>query len=385
MPLEDWQAWLTFHLISCRASYLTDDLVEANFDFYGRTLTGAQELRDRWKRGVSVVQGVLGEAVGKVYVERHFPPSHKARMEELVSHLVEAYRESITGLDWMGEDTRAKALAKLDAFTPKIGYPVRWRDYSALVVEPDDLARQHRSARTPPSRTANLAKIGKPIDRDEWFMTPQTVNAYYNPGMNEIVFPAAILQPPFFDADADPAVNYGGIGAVIGHEIGHGFDDQGSKFDGDGQLEDWWTAEDRAEFETRTKALIDQYSEFSPVQLSGSHHVNGELTIGENIGDLGGLSIALKAYRIALGTPLSEAPVIDGLTGVQRVLLGWAQVWQAKGRDEEIIRRLAMDPHSPNEFRCNGVVRNVDEFYDAFDVQPGDALYLAPEERVRIW
>jgi len=383
-PLEDWQAWLTFHLISSRASYLTDELVEANFDFYGRTLTGAQELRDRWKRGVSVVQGVLGEAVGKVYVERHFPPSHKARMEELVSHLVEAYRESITGLEWMGEETRTKALAKLDAFTPKIGYPVRWRDYSALVVEADDLVGNIMRAHAA-EQDRELAKIGKPIDRDEWFMTPQTVNAYYNPGLNEIVFPAAILQPPFFDADADPAVNYGGIGAVIGHEIGHGFDDQGSKYDGNGLLEDWWTAEDRAEFETRTKALIDQYSEFSPAQLGGSHHVNGELTIGENIGDLGGLSIALKAYRIALGTPLSEAPVIDGLTGVQRVLLGWAQVWQAKGRDEEIVRRLAMDPHSPNEFRCNGVVRNVDEFYEAFDVRPGDALYLPPQERVRIW
>jgi putative endopeptidase len=330
------------------------------------------------------VQGVLGEAVGEVYVARHFPPAHKDRMEVLVGHLVEAYRESISGLDWMGEETRAKALAKLDAFTPKIGYPVKWRDYSALEVDADDLLGNVRRA-SAFEQDHELHKIGRPIDRDEWFMTPQTVNAYYNPGMNEIVFPAAILQPPFFDADADDAVSYGGIGAVIGHEIGHGFDDQGSKYDGQGRLEDWWTEADRAEFEKRTSALVAQYDGFSPAQLDGSHHVNGALTIGENIGDLGGLSIALKAYRIALGTPLDQAPVIDGLTGVQRVLLGWAQVWRAKGRDEEVIRRLAVDPHSPDEVRCNAVVRNIDEFAEAFDVQPGDGLYLAPEERVRIW
>lgn len=383
-PLEDWKAWLTYHVVSDRAPYLSDEVVQANFDFYGRTLTGAQEVRDRWKRGVSLVQGVLGEAVGEVYVERHFPPSHKERMDELVANLVEAYRRSITSLDWMGAATREKALAKLDAFTPKIGYPVKWRDYSALEVQPDDLLGNVRRAHAF-EQDRELGKIGKPLDRDEWFMTPQTVNAYYNPGMNEIVFPAAILQPPFFDADADDAVNYGGIGAVIGHEIGHGFDDQGSKYDGDGRLEDWWTPDDRAEFEARTKALIAQYDAFSPAQLGGSHHVNGALTIGENIGDLGGLSIALLAYEIALGAPLDQAPVIDGLTGVQRVLLGWAQVWQAKGRDEEVVRRLATDPHSPNEFRCNGVVRNVDAFYDAFDVTPTDALYLAPQERVRIW
>ncbi len=382
--LEDWKAWAAYHAISARAPYLSNALVEANFDFYGRTLTGAQELRDRWKRGVGLVQGVLGEAVGEVYVQRHFPPAHKDRMATLVDNLVEAYRESISVLDWMGDDTKVKALAKLDAFTPKIGYPVKWRDYSALVLTADDLVGNVRRASTF-EHDRELTKIGKPLDRDEWFMTPQTVNAYYNPGMNEIVFPAAILQPPFFDADADDAVNYGGIGAVIGHEIGHGFDDQGSKYDGSGRLEDWWTAADRAEFETRTKALIEQYNSFSPVQLRGSHHVNGALTIGENIGDLGGLSIAIKAYRIALGTPLDQAPVIDGFTGVQRVLLGWAQAWQAKGRDEEVIRRIATDPHSPNEFRCNGVLRNVDEFYPAYDVTPGDKLYLEPGERVRIW
>lgn len=388
-PIEDWQAWLAYHTITSRAPYLASELVEANFDFYGRTLTGAQELRDRWKRGVSLVQGVLGEAVGEVYVARHFPPAHKQRMEELVAHLVEAYRESITALDWMGEETKAKALAKLDAFTPKIGYPVKWRDYSGLEVRADDLVGNVRRA-SAFEQDYELHKIGRPIDRDEWFMTPQTVNAYYNPGMNEIVFPAAILQPPFFDADADDAVNYGGIGAVIGHEIGHGFDDQGSKYDGQGRLEDWWTEADRTEFEKRTSALVEQYDAFSPAQLDGSHHVNGALTIGENIGDLGGLSIALKAYRIALrrsgqATDLADAPVIDGMTAAQRVFLGWAQVWRAKGRDEEIIRRLAVDPHSPDEVRCNAVVRNVDDFYAAFDVTPGDDLYLAPESRVRIW
>ena len=384
LPAAAWQAWLRYHLVSARAPYLSDAVVEANFDFYGRVLTGATQVRDRWKRGVSLVQGALGEAVGQVYVDRHFPPAHKDRMLGLVGHLVEAYRESISGLAWMGEETRAKALAKLDAFTPKVGYPDRWKSYEGLEVRGDDLVGNVRRSYAY-EQDRELAKIGKPVDRDEWFMTPQTVNAYYNPGMNEIVFPAAILQPPFFDPDAEDAVNFGGIGAVIGHEIGHGFDDQGSKYDGAGRLEDWWTEADRAEFEKRTRALVEQYSAFSPAQLDGSHHVNGELTIGENIGDLGGLSIALKAYRIALGRPLEEAPVIDGLTGLQRVLLGWAQVWQAKGRDEETIRRLATDPHSPNEFRCNGVLRNVDEFYAAYDVAPGDALYLAPEERVRIW
>ncbi len=383
-PVEQWQAWLRYHLVSARAPFLSDDVVQANFDFYGRVLTGAQEVRERWKRGVGLVQGALGEAVGQVYVQRHFPAGHKARMLELVGHLVEAYRESIGTLDWMGDQTRAKALAKLDAFVPKIGYPDRWKSYAGLVMRADDLVGNVRRSHAY-EQDRELAKIGRPVDRDEWFMTPQTVNAYYNPGMNEIVFPAAILQPPFFDPEAEDAVNFGGIGAVIGHEIGHGFDDQGSKYDGAGRLEDWWTESDRAEFEARTKALIDQYAQFSPAQLDDSHRVNGALTIGENIGDLGGLSIALKAYRIALGRPLDEAPVIDGLTGVQRVLLGWAQVWQSKGRDEEVIRRLATDPHSPNEFRCNGVLRNVDEFYQAYDVAPGDALYLPPEERVRIW
>ncbi|MCU1433247.1 MAG: Neprilysin [Actinotalea sp.] len=384
LPVSSWQAWLRYHLVSARAPYLSDAVVEANFDFYGRTLTGATQVRDRWKRGVALVQAALGEAVGQVYVERHFPAEHKARMVGLVDNLVAAYRESITGLEWMGEETRAKALAKLEAFTPKIGYPDRWKSYEGLELAPDDLVGNVRRANAY-EQDRELRKIGRPVDRDEWFMTPQTVNAYYNPGMNEIVFPAAILQPPFFDPAAEDAVNYGGIGAVIGHEIGHGFDDQGSKYDGNGRLEDWWTAQDRAEFEKRTAALVDQYSAFSPAQLGGSHHVNGALTVGENIGDLGGLSIGLKAYRIALGGSLADAPEVDGFTGVQRVLLGWAQVWQSKGRDEEVVRRLATDPHSPNEFRCNGVLRNVDEYYEAYDVRPGDALYLEPSARVRIW
>jgi len=384
LPVEQWQAWLRYHLVSARAPYLHDAVVLANFDFYGHTLTGATELRDRWKRGVSLVEGALGEAVGQVYVSRHFPPAYKDRMVELVDTLIAAYRESITALDWLGEETKAKALAKLDAFRPKIGYPERWKSYHGLAVRADDLVGNVRRSYAY-EHDRELRKIGRPVDRDEWFMTPQTVNAYYNPGMNEIVFPAAILQPPFFDPEAEDAVNYGGIGAVIGHEIGHGFDDQGSKYDGAGRLEDWWTESDRDEFERRTGTLVSQYATFSPVQLGGSHHVNGDLTIGENIGDLGGLSIALKAYRIALQRPLAEAPVIDGLTGAHRLFLGWAQVWQAKGRDEEVIRRLATDAHSPNEFRCNGVVRNLAEFHQTFDVQPGDALYLPPRERVRIW
>ncbi len=384
-PIDEWKMWLTYHLVTARAPYLGDAVVQANFDFYGRTLSGAQEVRDRWKRGVALVEGALGEAVGEVYVAQHFPATHKVRMDELVANLVAAYRESITALDWMSAETKVKALAKLDAFTPKIGYPAVWRDYSALDIDPSDLLGNVRRSYAF-EQDRELRKIGKPLDRDEWFMTPQTVNAYYNPGMNEIVFPAAILQPPFFDSEADDAVNYGGIGAVIGHEIGHGFDDQGSKYDGAGRLEDWWTPEDREEFEKRTAALIAQYDGYRPAQLpTDGPHVNGALTIGENIGDLGGLSIALKAYRIALGKPLAEAPVIDGLTGLERVFLGWAQAWQCKGRDEEVVRRIATDPHSPEEFRCNGVLRNIEEFYTAYGLTPQDALYLPPEERVRIW
>ncbi|TDK92444.1 M13 family metallopeptidase [Mycolicibacterium mucogenicum] len=381
-PLEDWKAWLSWRLISGRAPILTDDLVAENFDFYGRTLSGTEEIRDRWKRGVGLVEGLMGDAVGKLYVERHFPPSHKARMDELVANLREAYRVSITNLEWMTPETRQRALAKLDKFTPKIGYPARWRDYSNLVIDAGDLYGNYLRGQAV-EHDRELAKLGSEVDRDEWFMTPQTVNAYYNPGMNEIVFPAAILQPPFFDAEADDAANYGGIGAVIGHEIGHGFDDQGAKYDGDGNLVDWWTDTDRAEFGLRTKALIEQYEAFTPRALDAGHHVNGAFTVGENIGDLGGLSIALLAYELSLGG--KEAPVIDGLTGVQRVYFGWAQVWRTKSRDAEAIRRLAVDPHSPPEFRCNGVIRNIDSFYEAFDVSTSDELYLDPAERVRIW
>ncbi len=390
--LDDWKRWLRWRVIRARAFLLTDDLVDQDFAFYGRTLSGTEQLRDRWKRAVSVVESLMGDAVGRLYVERHFPPDAKARMDELVANLREAYRVSITELEWMTPVTRRRALDKLDKFTAKIGYPARWRDYSALEVDRDDLYGNYRRGYAV-NYDRELAKLGQPVDRDEWFMTPQTVNAYYNPGMNEIVFPAAILQPPFFDAEADDAANYGGIGAVIGHEIGHGFDDQGAKYDGDGNLVDWWTDQDRTEFGSRTKALIEQYERYVPRELRargaefgqahGQAHVNGAFTVGENIGDLGGLSIALLAYQLSLGG--EPAPVIDGLTGVQRVFFGWAQVWRTKSRDAEALRRLATDPHSPPEFRCNGVIRNIDAFYEAFDVSPSDALYLEPRQRVRIW
>ncbi|HWR86202.1 MAG TPA: M13-type metalloendopeptidase [Rhodoglobus sp.] len=379
--LPAWRDWLAWQVIRSNAAYLSRDFVEANFDFYGRTLTGTPELRARWKRGVSLVEGSLGEAVGRIYVDRHFPAAAKSAMDELVANLVEAYRQSITGLEWMGADTRARAIDKLEKFTPKIGYPVRWRDYSALQTDPTDLIGNVRATNEFEFQR-ELGKIGKPIDRDEWFMTPQTINAYYNPGFNEIVFPAAILQYPFFDENRDAAANYGAIGAVIGHEIGHGFDDQGSRYDGDGRLLDWWTPDDRAAFEERTKALIAQYDALAPAQVP-DHHVNGALTIGENIGDLGGLAIAWKAYLISLDG--QEPPVIDGLSGAERFFLSWAQAWQQKGRDEEVIRLLAIDPHSPNEFRCNQIVRNIDEFYGAFGVTESDALWLPEAERVRIW
>ena len=383
--IADWQDWARWRLIHARAAVLTRALVDEDFSFYGRTLSGTEQIRERWKRAVSLVEAVMGDAVGRLYVQHHFPPQAKTRMDTLVANLREAYRISITDLEWMTPATRQRALAKLDKFTAKIGYPERWRDYSTLVISRDDLyGNVIRGAEVGFGREA--AKLGGPVDRDEWFMTPQTVNAYYNPGMNEIVFPAAILQPPFFDADADDAANYGGIGAVIGHEIGHGFDDQGSKYDGDGHLVDWWTDEDRREFTARTTKLIEQYDTYVPRDLAqgaDAPHVQGAFTVGENIGDLGGLSIALLAYRLSLGD--AQAPVIDGLTGVQRVLFGWSQVWRTKSRTAESIRRLAVDPHSPPEFRCNGVVRNIDAFYDAFDVGEDDALYLEPQQRVRIW
>ncbi|WP_165249960.1 M13 family metallopeptidase [Paludisphaera soli] len=381
VPLDDWKTWVRWRLIHDAAEYLSKPFVDEDFAFFGRTLSGTPELRPRWKRGVALVSGAMGEAVGKLYVERHFPPDAKTRMKVLVDNLTAAYRANISDLDWMSPETRAKALDKLAKFTPKIGYPDKWRDYSKLEIKADDLLGNVRRADAF-ENDREFAKLGGPIDRDEWGMTPHTVNAYYNSTLNEIVFPAAILQPPFFDLQADDAVNYGAIGAVIGHEIGHGFDDQGSKSDGDGNLVNWWTDADRKEFEARAKKLIEQYDGFEPLQLPGQK-VNGALTIGENIGDLGGLTIAYKAYKRSLGG--KEAPVIDGLTGDQRFFLGWAQAWRGKIRDAELSRRLAVDPHSPSEFRCNGVLRNLPEFYEAFGVKEGDKLWLPEVERVRIW
>ena len=379
--IADWQAWLVMRTISSLAGYLSKEFVDTNFAFYGTTLSGTPAIRDRWKRAVALVEGVLGEAVGQLYVAKHFPESHKAHMEALVANLIEAYRISIADLAWMSNATKEKALEKLAAFTPKIGYPSTWRDYSTLdIVEGDLLGNIERSNAFELAR--QLAKIGAPIDREEWLMTPQTVNAYYNPAMNEVVFPAAILQPPFFDAEADDAANYGGIGAVIGHEIGHGFDDQGSQFDGSGALRNWWSDDDRAAFENLTGKLVIQYNALSP-EAAPEECVNGELTLGENIGDLGGLAIGYKAYHLSLNG--SNAPVIDGLSGATRFFYSWAECWRTKIRHEEAVRRLTVDPHSPAELRCNAVVSNLDAFHEAFGTADGDQLWLAPEERVSIW
>ena len=380
VSIEDWQTWLLTRVLRSAAAYLTDDFVEANFEFYGRTLSGTPELRARWKRGVSLVEGALGEAVGEEYVARHFPPSSKAQMDDLVANLLAAYRESISTLDWMTEETKERAYDKLATFRPKIGYPEKFRDYSELRIRPDDLLGNVASS-SAFETDRQLAKIGSPVDRDEWFMLPQTVNAYYNPGTNEICFPAGILQKPFFSPEATPAENYGGIGAVIGHEIGHGFDDQGAQYDGAGNLNDWWTAEDKSAFEVKSKALVEQYDAFEPRALPGEH-VNGSLTVGENIGDLGGLTIAHKAYLISLED--QDVPERDGLTGVQRLFLNWAYVWRTKRRKELAQTYLTTDPHSPPEFRAN-IARNLAEFHEAFDVQPGDGLWLDPDDRVRIW
>lgn len=379
--VEKWRSWLTWHLLSSAAPYLSEAFVKENFAFYGTTLTGIPVLKDRWKRGVALVEGALGEAVGQFYVERHFPPAAKERMAQLVDNLIAAYRTSITDLDWMGEATKVKALDKLAKFTPKIGYPDKWRDYSSLEIKRGDLiGNLNRISKF--RRDYEYAKVGKAVDKSEWLMTPQTVNAYYHPLMNEIVFPAAILQPPFFDLEADDAANYGGIGAVIGHEIGHGFDDQGSRYDGDGNLRNWWSDEDRKEFEKRTSSLIAQYNALAPEEVPDTN-VNGALTIGENIGDLGGATIAYKAYKIALNG--QDAPVIDGYTGDQRFFLGYAQIWRSKIRSEAMKVRLATDPHSPGEFRCNQILKNLSQFHNAFEVKPGDQLYMPEAERVTIW
>jgi len=377
--MDDWKIYLTWKALDGSAALLNEELDQQNFEFYSKTLRGIEKPLPRWKRAVANVNSNLGEVVGKVYVARHFPPEAKEQMMELVNNLIKAYEVSIRELDWMGDETKTQALDKLSKFTPKIGYPDNWEDYSRLEIGADDLVGNMRRAAMFVYEK-NLARQGGPVDRSEWAMTPQTVNAYYNPPLNEIVFPAAILQPPFFDLNADDAVNYGSIGAVIGHEIGHGFDDSGSTFDGDGVLRNWWTDEDKAEFEKRTAKLIDQYSAFKPFNdLS----VNGEFTLGENIGDLGGLSIALLAYELSLQG--QEAPVMDGFTGQQRVFIGYAQGWLGKSRDEALREQINTDPHSPRQYRVNGVVRNVPEFYQAFKIAETDALYLAPEDRVKIW
>ena len=379
VPLQTWKDFLTYQVVDAYASAMTEELEKLHFAFHATAITGVEEQKPLWKRGVEATEGTLGELVGRLYVEKHFSPRAKERMEELVENLKRAFAIRIEKLDWMSKGTKKQALEKLSQFTTKIGYPDEWKDYSKLTIEPDDLVGNLlRSAHVEYQR--ELDKLGGPIDRNEWHMTPQTINAYYNPVMNEIVFPAAILQPPFFNLEADDAANYGAIGAVIGHEISHGFDDKGSKYDGTGNLRDWWTLEDREEFEKRAKELVGQYSTYSP--LDGMS-VNGELTLGENIGDLGGLAVALEAYKLSLGD--QPAAEIEGMTGLQRFFLGWSQIWRRKYREAELQRRLLTDPHSPSRYRVNGIVRNMDDFYDAFDIDSDDPLYVAPEERVYIW
>ena len=387
--LHTLKYWLARAVADSFAPYLSNEIAEETFDFYGRTLSGVEKMRPRWKRAMSLIESVVGFDLGRLYVERNFPAEYKDRMQHLVQNLLNAYRDSITDLEWMGDDTKKKALEKLDTFVPKIGYPDKWRDYSGLEISADKSLIENILASSEFDTDWAFSKLGTPVDRSEWLMTPHTVNAYYYPSMNEIVFPAAILQPPFFNPEADDAVNYGAIGGVIGHEIGHGFDDQGSQFDAEGVVSNWWTDEDRHEFEKRTKRLIDQYSEFSPVALGDEHKVNGELTIGENIGDLGGLTIAWKAWKKALEeqgiSDPADAPVIDGLTAAERFFMSWARVWRGKMRDDYAIQLLAIDPHSPAEFRCNGPLSNFDEFVEYYNVQPGDALWIEPEDRVTIW
>ncbi|WMW81503.1 M13 family metallopeptidase [Undibacterium cyanobacteriorum] len=378
-PVAVWQTYFKWRLLNAYAPLLSKRFVEQDFKFNSAKLRGIPEMQPRWKRAVASVEGSLSEALGQLFVEKHFPASSKARMQELVNNLLLAYKQSIETLPWMGEATKKEALAKLSKFTPKIGYPDKWRDYSALSITRDSLLANIRATRAF-NYQRMIDRLGKPVDRAEWGMSPQTVNAYYNPRQNEIVFPAAILRPPFFNPDADDAVNYGGIGAVIGHEIGHGFDDSGSQSDGDGNLRDWWTAEDKANFKKLTDAMVEQYNSYSPIE---GYKVNGKLTLGENIGDNSGLAIAYKAYQISLNG--KNAPVIDGFTGNQRVFLGWAQVWRGKSRNDEAIRLLATDPHSPAMFRANGPLTNIDAFYEAFGVKPGDKMYVEPAKRITIW
>lgn len=381
VPISSWQAWLAGRFISGNSAYLPSDIDDANFAFYGTFLGGQPQQRARWKRGISAVEWQVGELLGKLYAEKYFPPAEKAAMTDLVANLRKAMAANLADLKWMGPETRKQALAKLDAFTPKIGAPVEYKAYEGLQIS-SSAPLANRMAASAWQNSYDMERLGKPVDRNEWHMFPQTVNAYYNPSMNEIVFPAAILQPPFFNLSADPAVNYGAIGAVIGHEMGHGFDDQGAKSDGQGNLRDWWTSQDKANFEKLQDKLGAQYDAFCPFD-EGKTCVNGQLTMGENIGDVGGLSLAYRAYQLSLGG--KPAPVIDGYTGDQRFFMAWAQVWRSKTREKQLRQYLITDPHSPDHYRVNGVVRNFDEWYKAFDVKPGEALYLPPSERVRIW
>jgi putative endopeptidase len=378
-PLETWKDYLQVRAVDAFAPYLNAALVQRHFDFYGRTLSGTPDLKPRWKRGLAETEAAMGDLLGKVYVSKHFPPQAKARMDQLVANLLKAFDSSIDELEWMSPETRRQAHAKIAGFTVKIGYPEKWKEYPGLEIRRDDLVGNVLRAREVNNRR-EIGKIGQPVDRTEWLMTPQTVNAYYNPLGNEIVFPAAILQPPFFDMTADDAVNYGGIGSVIGHEISHGFDDQGRKFDGRGMLRDWWTAEDDKRFHALADQLVAQYSAFSP--LPGLN-VNGRLTLGENIGDLSGVAVAHKAYRLSLDG--RAGPVLDGYTGDQRFFIGWAQVWPRMYRDDELRKRLLTDPHSPSEYRVNGIVRNMPQFAEAFTVKDGDGLFLPAPQQVRIW
>lgn len=378
-PIAVWQAYLKARLLDDAAPALPKAFVDARFEFRGKTLTGTKENQPRWKRSVAAVENGMGEAIGQIYVAKYFPPASKAKMDELVGNLLKAFKVSIDGLTWMSPTTKVQAQRKLSTFMPKIGYPKKWQSYAKLEIKPDDLyGNLTRTARF--AHQFSVDKLGKPIDRDEWGMTPQTVNAYYNPSLNEIVFPAAILQYPFFSQDVDDAVNYGGIGAVIGHEVGHGFDDQGSQFDADGNLKNWWTEEDRKAFTQLTSKLVAQYNAYEP--LPGKN-INGELTLGENIGDLSGLQIAFKAYRLSLNG--KEAPAIDGMTGNERFFYGFAQVWRSVMRDEMMLNRLVSDPHSPGNYRPVGSASNSDAFHETFNLKPGDKMYKPEAERIRIW
>jgi len=379
VPLDDWKAYMTFRVLSAAAPRLPEAFVKENFDFFGKTLNGQPANRLRWKRAVSATDGALGEAVGRMYVKKYFPEESKVRMEEMIANLSKAFGTSIDQLDWMTDSTKAEAQKKLSKFRAKIGYPDKWKDYSELEIRPGDLYGNLRRAAVF-SHMYDMGKLGKPVDRDEWLTTPQTVNAFYNPAMNDISFPAAILEAPFFDSQADDAFNYGAIGSAIGHEFSHGFDDQGRKSDGDGTLRDWWTEKDAEEYKKRANGLVAQYDAYSPVE---GFNVNGELTLGENIGDLAGLTMAYRAYQLSLHG--NEAPVIDGFSGDERFFIGFCQVWRSRFRDEFLKRILVSDPHSPSEYRCNGTLENMPEFHKAFSTAEGDSMYKAPEDRIKIW